>query len=323
MANLRTTADILDAVLERCGEVTDGTSSYENSALLYVNSVYRAILAGANEFDVDCGEPWIWAQAASPQLLKLSAPYTTGTISLTNNSTTGTFSSAPSESLTGWYIKLDAGRDWYQISAHTAAMTSFTLDQAYIEDTGSGNFKAVKTDYALSSTATRLVAPMVCYRDNMTAMGDVERGQIYEIDLNTMIRKFPRMLMNASVPDKYCVIGQSSTDTLTVRFNSYPTEAMRVEIPYVAVAADLTDSANSTPLIPFGFREVLVHGACYYLMLDKSDNKAESELSIARAKLKALVNHNRKSLSLAGNAYGKIVPRAISTRARLRGISES
>jgi hypothetical protein len=314
MANFRTTADILDAVLRRCGETTDGNSDYESSALEYINRVYRSVLAGGNEFDIDIGEPWIWAQSSTPQVLQLKAPYETGTITLTNASTSGTFSSAPSISLAGWFIKPESGKDIYQISAHTASTTSFTLDQAYIEENVTDNFKAFKTDYALTTAVTRLVAPMVVYRDANSVMGDVERGQIYEIDLNTMLRKYPRMLIRASVPDKYCIISQGTTDLISVRFNSYPLEDCRVEIPYIAVASDLTDSGASVPLIPFGFREILIHGAAYFLMLDKSDDKAQTELALTQAKLKALVSHNRKSLSLAGGNFGKVIPRAIGRR---------
>jgi len=310
MANLRTTADIIDAVLKRCGETTDGNSSYEATVLEYVNRVYRAVLAGGSEFDMDCGEPWIWAQAANPQVLQLKAPYETGTATLTNASTSGTFSDAPSISLAGWYIKPESGKDWYRITAHTASTTSFTIDQAYIEDTLTDNFKAIKTDYALSTAVTRLVAPMIIYRDNLSVEGDKERGQIYEIDINTMIRKFPRMLIQQGFPDKYCLIAQSTTDMLTIRFNTYAGEDCRVEIPYIAVESDLTDSGASIPLIPYGFREILVHGAAYFLMLDKSDDKSNTELQLAQAKLKALINHNRKSLSLAGVNFGKCIPRS-------------
>lgn len=320
MANYRTSADIVDAVLKRCGELTDGTSAYEADALGYVNSVYRAILSGGNEFNIDCGEPWIWAQASQPQLLQLKAAYTTGTITLTHNSATGAFSSAPSSSLAGYWLKAASVPDWYQILTHTAATTSFTLDQAFIGSTVSDTYRAIKTDYALSTAVCRLCAPMVVYRDNLTMSGNPERGQIYEIDANSMIRKYPRMLLQEQVPDKYAVIGQSNVDILTVRFNGYPLEDCRAEIPYIAVAADLTDDSSSIPLIPLGFREVLLHGASYYIMLDKSDNRADVEMQLAKAKIQALIQHNRKSLSLAGNSFGRVVARSVVRRNWAGGI---
>ena len=310
MANHRTTADIVDSALERAGESTDGTSSYEATALKYVNSVYHAIIAGGNEFDVNCGEPWIWAQSTTPQYLKLLAPYTTGTCTFTNASTSATLSTAPSISLAGYFIKPDSGRDWYQVSSHTASTTAITLDQAYIEDTAtSAVFTAIKTDYVLSTAVMRMCAPMTVYRDNLTAYGDPERGQIFELDINTMTRHYPRMLIRAGIPNKYCPVGYDTSGNLTVRFNSYPLDDIRVEVPYIPIATDLTDSGSSIPIIPFGFREVLVHGAAYYLMLDKSDNRAEIEAQLAKLKLNALVRHNRKSLSLAGGSYGRVEPR--------------
>lgn len=310
MANHRTAADIIDSALERAGEITDGTSSYEATALKYVNSVYHAIIAGANEFGIDCGEPWVWAQATSPQVLTLKAPYETGTCTFTNASATATLSTACSYSLAGYFIKPESGRDWYRVSAHTAATTTITLDQAYIEATATAAvFQAIKTDYALSTAVMRMCAPMSCYRDNISVYGDPERGQIFEIDINTMTRKYPRMLIRAGVPNKYCPVGFDTTGNLTVRFNSYPLEDIRVEVPYIPIATDLTDSGSSIPIIPFGYREVLVHGAAYYLMLDKSDNRAEIEAQLAKLKLQSLINHNRKSLSLAGGSYGRVEPR--------------
>jgi hypothetical protein len=315
LANLRTTADILDEVLRRCGELTDGNSSYEASALRYVNNAYRSILSGGNEFGIDVGEPWVWAQATSPQLLTLLPAYTTGTITVTADSTTASFSSAPSYSVAGWFLILEGVSDVFVASAHTASLTPITLDLAFTGTSGSYNFKAVKLDYALSTAVCRLVAPMVCYKSSVYS-GPQEQGKIYEIDTNTMIRKYPLMTLAAGIPDRYTVTQRGTTDLITVRFNGYPDAKTRVEIPYIPVQADLTDSDSSIPVVPFGYRDVLVHMASYYLMLDKSDNRADSEAAIAKAKLLSLVHNNRKQLSLAGNNYGRLIPRRSAGRRR-------
>lgn len=317
MANWRTTADLMDAVLHRCGEVTNGTSTYEPNALQYLNSVYRSIIAGGNEFDVDCGEPWIWAQATEPQLLKLVEPFAEGSVVLAQGSVTAALSDPPSYSLEGYFLSVDGFPEWYRITAHIAGQPTLTLDQEWLgASTTSASFRAVRTDYELAIPVTRLVGPLMCYRDNLSVLGQAERGQIYEIDANTMSRKFPRMLLQAGVPDKFCVIAQDTDGRITVRFNSFPLEAMRVEVPYISVVPDLTDSQDSIPLLPIGFRELLVYGASYYLMKDKNDNRAETEFQLAQRKLQALIAHNRKSLSLAGSSYGRLIPRRTGEQRR-------
>jgi len=311
LANLRTTADLVDAVLKRCGELSDGTSAYDTGGdvLGYINSVYRGILAGANEFGVDCGEPWVWAQASTPQILELKPAYETGTVTLTNGSASATFSSAPSYSVAGWYFRAQGDTEWYTVSAHTAASTSLTLDQTYLGSSGSYNFKVVKLDYALSTAVCRLVAPINIYKNTHSNMGLAEQGNIFELDPNTFARKWPRVLLSEGIPESYAVVARGTTDLITLRFSHYVSESTRAEVPYIPVADDLTDSGSSIPLIPFGSREVLLHGASYYIMLDKSDNRADAEAMLCKAKLQALVHNNRKQLSLAGNTYGKLIPR--------------
>ena len=155
MAQFRTTADILDSALRKAGEVTNGNSPYEADALEYLNVVHFALLSGGTipvgkDTTIEIDEVWPWSRAKSPIILELQPKHDTGTISLTNGSTAGTFSSAPASSLEGWHIKVDGKGEWFKIVQHTAASASFSLDSFYASDTGTGlNYKAVKLDYDL------------------------------------------------------------------------------------------------------------------------------------------------------------------------------
>jgi len=75
------------------------------------------------------------------------------------------------------------------------------------------------------------------------------------------------------------------------------------------VQPTLQDSENNYPDLPTPYTKFLVYGAAYFLLLEKTDSKAEQYLAMAQAELKAMVNDNRKALSLGGNNYGKLVPR--------------
>lgn len=153
MANFRTTADILDSILLRSGEVTNGNSNYETRALEYLNRINHSILAGGNEFDTEVSEPWTWARADAPMILELQPKYNTGTISLTNGSEVGAFSAAVTDSLEGWYIKVESRDGVFKLAEHTAGATAFELNGAYDGTTGTTlTYRAIKLDYELVST---------------------------------------------------------------------------------------------------------------------------------------------------------------------------
>lgn len=169
---------------------------------------------------------------------------------------------------------------------------------------------------------TRFMRPMTVYRE----FGVEERsfrqfsstnddGMISEIGFNSMLRDFPLSRIVEGVPNRYAVTSEED-GIMSVRFNTYVNEDTRVEIEYIPIVKDLKDNAGSIPLVPRAFREYLVFGACYYTMLDKSDNRATGYFQLAQAKLKALVNHNRSDLTAAGINYGRLIPRMSRRRRR-------
>lgn len=149
MAQFRTTADIVDSVLTKCGEVTNGRSAYESRALEYINRIHHSIVSGGNEFNVEVDEPWTWARATHPLILELKPAYTTGTLTLTKGSEVGTLSASPTYSMAGWHLRIDGKSSVYKIASHTAASTSIELDGAYADTSGTLNFKAFQLDYEL------------------------------------------------------------------------------------------------------------------------------------------------------------------------------
>src|SRR5258708_12240753 len=69
---LKFTSEIVDDVLFRCGEPTDGTSDFDVTALNYVNRAYRAIWVGGGELVKDMNEPWLWLKKDPPGVLVLN-----------------------------------------------------------------------------------------------------------------------------------------------------------------------------------------------------------------------------------------------------------
>lgn len=439
MANYRSTNDLKLAVLAKCGELTDGSSTYESVVLQYLTAAHQNLLAGGNEFGIDCAEDWAWAKADRSIILTLQAPVTSGDVTVTANSNTGTFSAAPTDALSnnisvaGWYLKIDGIDDFYRIAAHVSGATSFTLDQVFLGASGVyGSWKALQLDYdviddtivvdstnnkidfkgtggsslvatltsgvytpttyiahvaatlqsadsgtytgswdpitrkftlahgsaafqllfgsgdnaaysasgslgfdvadtasgalTLSSTYVlnaiqRIMGPVTMYREQNVGFDTLsprDSGKIFGISYDALKREYPISRMVQGTPDRFSVIRQQDNGILTMRINQYPGVQMRAEVDYIPIGRDLQDNANSIPKVPISFREYLMHVATYFLMLDKSDNRADLQASLAKAKLVALINHNRKSTKSSGKDYGRLIPRRTQSRSFIR-----
>lgn len=155
----------------------------------------------------------------------------------------------------------------------------------------------------------RLVAPIRIDSPALYAEAPEDAGKIYAIDLNSMDRLYPRSQITSGTPDRFCVLEFRENGTCKLRFNKYVLEDTRVEVDYIALERDLKDNAYSIPKVPRAYREYLVYATAYKLLLDKNDNKAETFLSLAKAKLISMINHERSPIQLANKNFGKIIPR--------------
>lgn len=155
MAQFRTTADLCDSVLRTAGEVTTGTSGYETQVLDYLNRVHYTMVCGGTipllkDASITIDEVWPWARSPRPLILELQAPITTGSVTTTLGSEAGSFSSAPSISVAGWYMRIVGSQEVMRIGSHTAGATSFEFDSPYLEDSVSaGGYEIFKLDYDL------------------------------------------------------------------------------------------------------------------------------------------------------------------------------
>ena len=162
----------------------------------------------------------------------------------------------------------------------------------------------------------RIVAPITCYRNSTPRFQAPEdSGKIYGIDYNTMLRKYPIMQHYPSVPDKFSIVRWNTNGTIRIRLNTYPlANAFRAEMEYIPIPQDLYDNDASIPLLPRAYREYLTYAAAYYIMLDKSDNRAETYNDLAKKVLASLVNDNRSNKELSSNTFGRLIPRAVTNR---------
>jgi hypothetical protein len=320
VANLTTTFDCKQAALKHCGELTDGTSYYEDRMLDYLNRVYTEIISGGSTFVPDLCEPWAWARAPQPGLLTLLPPFDSGlggSVSVTNASTSGSFAIAPPVALgsfVGRFLHLDSRPDVYRIAAHTPGASSFTLDQPYQQGTIAGSgFSCHKLDYPLVSSVVRLVEPFRVFARQLY-YGDGE-GKIQGLSTDELHRRFPLYTLfslSNRTPTHFAIVSEVG-GVITVRFNASPVENARVEYEYVPLPSDLSISATPAtdplPLIPPEHRSILAYGAAYWLLVDKEDPRQDLFMRMAQAKIQAMLLERRREFEDETRDFARLIPR--------------
>ena len=437
MANFRNTPDLMDDVLRRCGEMTSaqGVSPLTADALYYLNQIHQTIICGGNELETDVDESWVWAKARRPCVVNLNPPITSGSVSLTQGSSAGTFSQTPqllinnvntNQSVEGWYLfPTESGPEKYRIIQHTSGSTTFTLDAPFPQssyvgvflcfqleydllpqyvtvdtfndtldfismgttaqvatithgsytpaalitaattaltaadtngNTYTGSYDTIQRYYTISSNlggsatavfgivgngtnfyrsgwdllgydylttsgstsytgtypigaTARLSQSARCYYGYEFGYGS-ESGEICKQDPIAFDRDYPLIDLRMGTPQYFKVVEEKSLDgKLSVTFNKYPAQAMRVEFEHVPYPKDLQQNTASIPKMPKKYVRMLCYGASYYLSLDKTSDKAQSWLSTAKDMLKAMMKSNRTELEKTSKNFGAVIAR--------------
>lgn len=309
MANLQYSSEILDYMLQRAGETTTGNSKFEARALIFLNRAYRSLADGGLEFDNRKIRDWWWLYTQSNIILQPA--YTTGTVSVTQNSTGITLSATVATSRAGWYFKVDGWPDVFKVSAHTAGTAAMTLDSVYTGDTNAtATYKLFDVEYDLPADFARLYAPLRAHQGGP--------HEVYSLSLREFNEQFPISQIQTGIPDRFTFM-----DSNTLRFNRYiaaDDDYVRLDVPYMATVTDLTDSGSEEPLVPARYRHVLADLGTYFLMFDKEDPKTEGMLAQAKSGLKAMQNEQDARVARMGYP-GRILPRG--TRGQSRKLETS
>ena len=298
MANYVTTQDLLEDVLWRAFENTDGSSQYKDAALRYLNRAYRSLWMGGSEFMPDQPTDWWWMKAQSSIIME--AVYNTGTAVVTSDSTIVVLTDTPSISLQGRHIIFDGSDELYLITEHAASDIGMVLDSVYIGDTDTVSFTAILIDYDLPADCLKIVDPMVTYRDG--------KGQIYGVGLAEMWEAYPPSNISLGTPKLYAPLSETR-----IRFSHYLDELARFDFTYLAAPDDLTDSSSSIPLLPLNYRHVLADMATFFVMTDKEEARAVGIGAQAKAGIKAMATENAMRWGGTGRP-GQIDPRPTANR---------
>jgi len=306
MSNFQTSEDLLKGALFEAGEVDNGNSPLQAKALEHLNASYLNILAGSNEFDVDCGEPWEWAREEYPETFVLKLPYETGTVTLTKGSANGTFSSPPSESMVDRHLKIDGRPEYFIIKTHVGGNANFTIDVEYPDSSGTLAFKAIKLIYTLSPNILRFVEPFRIYR----SQDDIyTNGKISSMDTISFRNTYPLTKLTSGQPDVFTILKQDGS-TFKIQFNRYViNDQAKVEFDYIKLPSALTNSSSSIPLIPPQHRVVLMYMTAALLLNGKDDKKAAGLGAMAKNKMIAMVKERKKGQRQTNRDAGRIIPR--------------
>lgn len=317
MANYLTTPDLLKDALKRVGELTDGSSEFHARALEYLNKWQLAVLAGSCDLDIEIGEPWLWAKSPAPGILILKAPLSTGKVTLTNGSNAGAFTVAPSTSQAGAWLQVAGSTVCFQVIAHVAGTTLFSLDAPFTGPSGSASFRCHGFDFTIpvdpSQKLLRLIGPMRHSRSSANS--------IAMVDFSTFATQYPMGTLTRAIPDAFTVVAEHDGQ-ITLRFNAVPDSDVRIEFDWIPVPADLLDDPTSIPVLPRAHRVALSYGAAYSLALDKNDSRKDDLGALTKAALQAMVKANRRERIHSARNMGRLTPRAdLAGRGRARTFS--
>ena len=212
-----------------------------------INEVYR---------DVAAKTDWWWLTKRTT--VATVNDITAGTVSVTNNSTAITFSSAPTPSVIRrkFYVSgntTDSGAV-FRVSAHTAGATAATLDAVY---TGATNTAAAYNvwgdEYDLPTDCARLL--MIRRYGHTWPLELVGPSDMAALKVWDVSEGKPQL---ATVVD-FQTTGDPTTQRQLV-IHPYPDEIYRLEVSYRRTLN--TELSGSTePLIPDDYRQILVYGA--------------------------------------------------------------
>lgn len=273
MANFRTSEDCFNYIYNQVGD-TAGTTRFADQAAVYLNMAHRELVSGVSRLMPEFVATFPWAKAINPKNIILK-PAVTGTADLTNDSTSITFTSAPSDSLADYHIVFTGDNVTYKISSHTASSTSATLDSVCLSTTASAvAYTAYKLEYSVgSSDILRVIDAFQGFEDNGN-----DSYKVFGVEESDFFRHFRSV--SQGEPTNFCVM-KDDVGTLTVRFNKYPSAARRLNVPYIPIPSDLTNDSTSVPLVSLHHRQTMCDMALFYLFDIKDDQRADKYLDLA------------------------------------------
>jgi len=249
MPTLATNSVVLDAVMH---DMRIPVSNLTERAKIQdvVSGVYA---------DICAKQDWWWLQRTQAQ--NTTPKIDTGTVSLTEDSTTITFSTAPQQfsanvSVAGYVLSVPGSTPdalaLYRIDSHTSGATTATIDAAYTGATdAAAAYRLYRVSYALAAGTAKLLQVRVFgWREPLQRVG-IE-------DINFL----QQTQQQEGKPRVYSVFDFVTPNAVSsqrmLQLWPFPDQAYRLEIWY----KHQQQGDTSTDLdLPMDFQQVLIYGA--------------------------------------------------------------
>lgn len=265
----------------------------QNDLLLVVGSRYGAgatqlrpmVKRALNAAASDLWHAHPWPERKRLAFLTMVAPYTTGTVTLTNGSTAVTGSGTTwTTAMSGRKIALAYDGAWYTFTR--TGDTTGTLDREYQGETVADSAYVIYQDvYSLASGAESLLTrEMVAHKAGYGTLGRLGRSDM-ETDW-----PFPA---GAGVPDRFAVQDVSS-GLIRVRFGALvPDSGFDIRYGYLTAYTEMSADADEC-VVPEPRRRIITHGALREIYKVFHDwEKANAEDAIFKEKVKDAIEDQR------------------------------
>jgi len=230
-------ADIKNAVAEAAKVQSTDTTNI-NRIKRWINLAYLNKVVPAKR--------WWWLR--NHTVLKIIPKLTTGTVSVTQDSTTITFSSAPATSVAGQFFTSNSNEEIYRISTHTVASTTAILDSDYIGTTDTAaNYQVWPYRFALPANCKEVIE---VYTDRFPVPLDNVGFQ----EFRRIMQEIPK---REGLPQSYSVSDfDASGNREMYIYPAISTERVLIQVDYIQEAPAL-DLDGDEPLMPVEDRSVL------------------------------------------------------------------
>lgn len=193
---------------------------------------------------------WPFARSQNPLVVQTVADYTTGTVATILGSATITFSVAPTVSFTNRYIQTSSSQDWYRITAHTANVTTATIEIGALATAAAATLIVRKIYYSTDATVDRIIQ----ITQTILPYQLLETSPEY-------FQSFNPGFLSSGTPRIYLPDGLDTNGYPQFKLWPNPDAIINLSVYYLKVAVDLVADADLS-IIPEKWRtSVLIDGA--------------------------------------------------------------
>lgn len=219
-----------------------------------------------------CGKR-IWPFQVAEEIITTVPDYTTGTCSTSADSTSITFSTAPTTSKTNFYIQFISSNDWYKITSHTASSTTATISPAAINGASAVTFKIRKLLYTTTTPLISILDMKQLITPALLVSMNPREADVF----------LPLYYSAGSVYD-YILTSPTSAGTPQFSLLYAPNAAINIMIRGLKALSDLSADAD-VPVIPAPWHDAIVNIGSYFGFKSLDDSRAKEELEIGELRI--------------------------------------